>query len=140
MPDLGIEELMRQARWDDAILACQAALQVQPTNSKLLAYMGMSYFRKNEWAPAAAAFHRATILEPSFWEAGTKHAQCLDRMGKYAEAYEVAQTFFRVKPGDPTLQGLIHGLERYAAANRKEGWERSVGLDTVFIETVSDRK
>lgn len=128
MPDLGIEGLMQQGRWDDAELACRSALQVQPTSAKLHAYLGLCLFRKNNFEQAAESFKRATMLDEKFVDAGVKHAQCLDRLRRYEEAYVVAQDWLRVKPSDRTLQGLVNGLQYHVKGNRSDGWERTAHL------------
>jgi tetratricopeptide (TPR) repeat protein len=118
---------MRQGRWDDAITQCRSALQVQPINPRLHAYLGLCHFQKQEWPQAADSFKRATALEPSFWQAGVKYAQSLERMGRNAEALEVAQEYIRIQPNDITLQGLIRYLSQIVQG-RKDGWERTAHL------------
>lgn len=116
---------MRRGDWDGAVLACRAALQVTPTNARLHGLLGVCLFRKNDFAAAAESLRRATTLEPKFWEAGAKLAQCYDRLHRYEEAYSVAKEFLRVNPNDRTLQGLVFGLENQIRGNRVEGWERT---------------
>ncbi len=116
---------MQQGRWDDAELACKSALQVQPTSAKLHAYLGLCLFRKNDYQQAADSFKRATMLDPNFVDAGVKHAQSLDRMQRYEEAYTVACEWLRVRPSDRTLQGLVNGLQFHVKGNRQDGWERT---------------
>jgi len=118
---------MQRGDWDAAITECKGALQVTPTNAKIRAYLGMCLFRKNEFALAAEEFRKATTLDPNFWQAGTKLAQCLDRLRRHEEAYEVARHWLRVMPADHTLQGLVLGLEYQVRGNRQEGWERTAG-------------
>jgi tetratricopeptide (TPR) repeat protein len=123
----GIEGLMRQGNWDDAMLACRSALQVQPTNAKMHAYLGLCQFQKQDWQGAAGSFQKATALQPDFWQAGAKLAQSLERMRRYPEALDVAREFARVQPNDITLQGLIRYLTPMVR-NRVEGWERTAHL------------
>lgn len=124
----GIDGLMQRQAWDDAILECKAALQVQPTNARLYGYLGMCYFRKGEYQNAIEPFRKASVLDPNFWEAGAKLAQCYDRLKRYEEAYEVAKEWLRVRPNDHTLQGLVDGLKLQVRGNKKEGWERTAHL------------
>jgi tetratricopeptide (TPR) repeat protein len=124
----GIEGLMQQQRWDDAILECKAVLQVQPTNARLWGYLGMCHFKKCEYQQAIEPFRKASILNPSFWEAGAKLAQCYDRLKRYEEAYVVAKEWLAVRPNDHTLQGLVDGLKLQVKGNKKEGWERTAHL------------
>jgi protein O-GlcNAc transferase len=120
----GVEALMRQALWDDAIQACQAALQVQPVNPRLHGYLGLCYFQKHEYLLASDSFQRATSLDPNFWQAGVKLAQSLERQRRHSEALEVTKQFLRVQPNDNTLQGLLQYLED-VVQDRTEAWERS---------------
>jgi tetratricopeptide (TPR) repeat protein len=121
----GIEDLMRKQAWDDAIVECQAILQVQPTSARLYGYLGMCHFRKGEFQLAIEPFRKACILDPNFWEAGAKLAQCYDRLKRYEEAYEVAKEWLRVQPCDHTLQGLVDGLKLQVHGSAVEGWERT---------------
>jgi tetratricopeptide (TPR) repeat protein len=123
----GIEGLMRQGRWDEAMHASKSALQVQPTNAKLQAYLGLCLFQQQDWPGAASAFQKATALQPDFWQAGAKLAQSYERMRRYPEALEVAKEFLRVQPNDITLQGLIRYLTPMVHT-RTEGWERTAHL------------
>lgn len=119
--------MMRQGDWEGAMLACKAGLQVQPTNAKLLGYLGLCQFRNADYAAAEVSFRRATLLDPNFLDAGIKHAQCLDRLKRYEEAYQVAQDWLRKKPGEKTLMGLVTFLGPQVRGER-QGWERTVGL------------
>jgi tetratricopeptide (TPR) repeat protein len=123
--DLSIESLMAQGRWEEAEYACKAALQIQPVSAKLHAYLGLCKFRQNLFEAAAESFKRATCLDPNFVDAGAKHAQALDRLQRYEEAYVVATEWLRVRPSDRTLQGLVHGLQNHVKGNRTDGWERT---------------
>ena len=123
----GIEALMRKGAWEEAGVACQAALQVQPTNAKLIAYLGLTQFHKEDYAAAEVSFRRATTLDPNFVDAGVKHAQCLDKLRRYEEAYIIAKEWLVKRPGHPTLSGLIHFLQNMVRGER-QSWERTVGL------------
>jgi tetratricopeptide (TPR) repeat protein len=123
--DPGIEALMQQGRWEDAEVACQCALGSNPCNAKLHAYLGLCLFRKNAFDKAADSFKRATMLDPNFVDAGVKHAQSLDRLRRYEEAYVVAQDWLKIRPADRTLQGLVNGLQFHVKGNRQDGWERT---------------
>lgn len=125
MDSNGIEVLMQRGEWEDAIAACRAALQVTPTNAKINAYLGMCLFRTGDFAAAIAPFRCATTLDPKFWQAGAKLAQCYDRLHRYEEAYATAKEWLKVMPSDRTLQGLVFALEHQVKGNRKDGWERT---------------
>jgi tetratricopeptide (TPR) repeat protein len=124
----GIDGLMLEHRWDDAILECKAVLQLQPTNARLWGYLGMCHYRKGEFHLAIEPFRKASVLDPNFWQAGAKLAQCYDRLKRYEEAYVIAKEWLAVRPNDHTLQGLVDGLKHQVKGNKKEGWERTAHL------------
>ena len=123
-----IEAIMATGDWDSAIAACRTGLMSTPCNPKIHAYLGMCFFRKGDFANAIEPFRRATLLDPKFWQAGAKLAQCYDRLRRFEEAYSVAKEWIRVQPNDPTLQGLVFALENQVKGNRLDGWERTRGL------------
>ncbi|HWD38327.1 MAG TPA: tetratricopeptide repeat protein [Fimbriimonas sp.] len=125
MQELSIEALMQEGKWEDAEHASRAALQVHPTSAKLHAYLGICLFRQNKFEPAAESFKKSTLLDPNFVDAGVKHAQCLDRLQRYEEAFVVANDWLKVRPSDRTLQGIVHGLQHHVRGNRTDGWERT---------------
>lgn len=121
-----IDSLMQQGKWDDAIVQIQGVLQLQPTNPRLHAYLGMCYMRKSAFVQAEACFRKAVTLDPEFWEAGVRFAQCLDRLLKYKEALQVAEKYLHMRPNDPTLKALVNGLRRQQGAVEEESWQKSV--------------
>ncbi len=128
MSNSGIDALMLKGAWDDAIIECKAVLQLQPTNARLHGLLGMCHFRKGEYDKALEPFRKASVLDPKFWEAGVKLAQCYDRLRRYEEAYTTAKEWLRVRPQDHTLQGLVELLQYQVRGNKVEGWERTAHL------------
>ncbi|MBS1717910.1 MAG: tetratricopeptide repeat protein [Armatimonadetes bacterium] len=118
-----IEQLMSSGNWDAAQAACQKAIDDHPGNAKLVAYMGLMLFRKNQYEAASEYFRKAFVLEPKFWEAGLKLAQCLDRLMRYDEALKVAYEVRGIKQNDATLSVLISGLERQVGTGNAD-WEK----------------
>jgi len=121
----GIEALMKNQQWDEAVTACRSALQVTPVNARIHAYLGMCYFRKAEYELASESFRRATCLDPKMWEAGAKLAQCYDRLHRREEAFSVAKQWLCVNPSDRSLQALVQALGEQVQGNRLDGWERT---------------
>jgi Flp pilus assembly protein TadD len=124
-----IEGCLQRGAVDDAMVACQAVLQVTPNNSRVVGLLGMCHFRKQEFEKAVECFRRATLLDPKFVDAGLKHAQALDRLRRYSEAYEVANHWYHVQPNHPMLRGLVDQLQQYSGG-AKQGWERTSSLYT----------
>ncbi|RYG31555.1 hypothetical protein EON81_22615 [bacterium] len=134
----GIEELMRRGDWDGAATACDAILQIQPTNAKVIGLMGMCEFRRCEFVAAETTFRKATALDPNFVDAGVKLAQCLERQKRYEEAYNEAAYWQKKRPNDRILSGMVEFLKPYARGNR-QGWEQNVGLGHTIRFASEDR-
>ena len=127
-----IEGLLAQGKLAEAAESCQVAILRHPTNARFHAYLGMSLFRTEQFAPAESSFRRATLLDPKFWEAGVKHAQCLYQLRNFEEAYKVAMEWAKVRPADNTLRGLIEFLKPLIQGER-QGWERTVNLERKIV-------
>ena len=121
-----VEILMQQGKWNDALAAIQALIHEHPTTPKLHGYLGFCYMKLNNFQAAEAAFRKAITLDPNYWEAGIKLAQCLDRLMKYKEALQVAEHYLPMRPNDPALVALVKGLRRQAGAVEEESWQKSV--------------
>src|SRR5579862_2839095 len=95
-----IVALIDEGKWEDAISACQAVLQVQPTNGKYYACVGEAYFQLGRLTEAEPAFKCAYILDPSLWRAAVRHAQVLEKLHRYRDAMDVVAEWLRLKPGN----------------------------------------
>ena len=116
---------MQQGKWPEAVAACRALIQEQPVNPKLQGMLGYCCMRMNDVTQAEAAFRKAITLDPNYWEAGVKLAQCLDRMMRYKEALQIAESYLPMRPNDPALVALVNGLRRQAGAQEEESWQKS---------------
>ncbi|MFZ4507194.1 MAG: tetratricopeptide repeat protein [Fimbriimonas sp.] len=124
-----IETLMQQGKWQEALGLCAQELRQRPGSAKLNGLLGMCYFRQKKYAESLEPFRRAVTLDPGFWEIGIRYAQALEFEGQREEAYTVACEWNRVRPGHPTLEGLIEHLEYRIKGNRSEIWEKTRGLN-----------
>ena len=120
-------ELIRHHEWSRAKTAAEKLLETQPTNSLLHAYRGLCYFEEENWAVAAESFRRATFLDPKYWQAASKLAECYQRLHKYREGLEVCQEFIIVNPNDPALESLLQYFQEMAKLPL-QGWERTSHL------------
>lgn len=122
----GIRGLMQQGKWEDAKAASEKLVFEHPTYAPAHAHLGICNYQTGQFGDAAKNFERATLLDPQYWEAGIKHAQCLDRLQKFDEAYTVATHWQRFRPNDVALQRLIHGLSFHLSQKVTDGWQKSV--------------
>ena len=115
--------LMQQARWPEAKAASQRFVFERPTCAEAHAYLGICFFHERNFEEARKSFDRAVTLEPRYWQAGFKLAQCLDQLLRYEDAYEVALHWQSVNPNDPHLNGFIHGLKPFVKEKVSDGWQ-----------------
>jgi tetratricopeptide (TPR) repeat protein len=127
-----IESLMRQQQWEAAALACHAELDLHPTAARVHGYLGMSLFRLSRFSDAIVSFRRAIALDPNFWEAGAKLAQCLTQTRQYEEAYKEVMHWLPKQPNDHTLQGLAEFL-RPMVHGETQRWERTMNLERKIV-------
>src|SRR5256885_14964727 len=107
-----VEALMQQGKWNEALTECQKLIEQQPVNPRAHGYLGMCFMRLNKFAEAEPAFRKAITLDPNFWEAGVRLAQCLDRQLKDKEGLQIAEHYLKMRPHDHALQTLVNGLWR----------------------------
>jgi Flp pilus assembly protein TadD len=136
MPDTNpiahIELLMQKRDWAGAADACRTELDVHPTSARVHGYLGMALFRLDAFADAATSFQRAVALDPNFWEAGVKLAQCLTQLRHYEEAFKVANEWLHVQPNNNTLQGLLEFLKPMVRGETQR-WERTMNLERRIV-------
>jgi Flp pilus assembly protein TadD len=132
-----VEVLIQQGRWAEAHAACQKLVEEHPTTPKLHGFLGYCLMKMNRIQEAEAEFRKAVTLDPNYWEAGIKLAQCLDRMLKFKEALQVAEFYLHMRPNDPGLQALVNGLRRQAGAVEEESWQKNVKKGTQHNVTLS---
>lgn len=131
--------LMQAGKWEEAIFACQGALEAQPGNGKFHACVGESFYQLSRYADAEGAFKRAYILDPTLWRAAVRHAQCLERLHRYRDAMDVVQEWLRIKPGNHELQGLKEFLQTQPDAEEHDGWERTRRLGVTIVNASHNR-
>jgi tetratricopeptide (TPR) repeat protein len=128
-----VEKLIGLGQWEEAKTQCERLVVEYPTNARARAYLGLCYFRKNDFCEAAPHFRQAMLLDDKFWEAAFKLAQCLDRMLRFDEALEAARAAHCLKPSDPAITALVNGLERNVTKERTDGWQRTTLQHNVYL-------
>ena len=121
-----IEEAIRNGDWQEATKLAKRLVADHPTNAQVRAYLALSYMHQASFELAAVELKSAVALNPHFWQAELILAQCLDVLGQYREALEVARKGLKERPSDPKFNSLVRGLERHVDQPVTDGWERSV--------------
>jgi tetratricopeptide (TPR) repeat protein len=123
-----VERAVREGNWKLAFELSKELVVKYPINAKARAYLGLAHMNLADFESAALELKKAVALDPHFWQAELVLAQCLDSMGKYAEALDVALSTLKERPSDPKVQALVRGLERHVDRPSVDGWERSQRL------------
>lgn len=128
------ESLMRGGAWEDARAECSRLCEAFPGHAQAHAYHGLSLYRLGRFEEAADELRKAVTLNPGHWEAGVKLAQCLDRLRRYEDAYDVVLEFLRLRPDEPSLHALAHGLREYVPQRVTDAWQKTSKLDHLHVE------
>ena len=116
---------MKLERWDDAIEACQKALDQigYQTPEKALTIIGWAYYRKGEPGKAVNYLNRALGIKPDYAEASNRLSQIYLEEGRLEKAKVLLSRLIEQYPGfvDARLNmGIVHYRERDFRAARKE--------------------
>ena len=89
-------ELLRQSRIKDAQHQLLQALELQPSNAKVLALLGLAFFRGGQFADAAPIYKALTLQTPGDasyrLNLGLVHLKLGDAEGAIAELEAVSYT------------------------------------------------
>lgn len=129
-----IEQAMKQGSWENARHMAEQFVQIQPTNARAQAYLGLCHYRCGDIDRALGPLQRAIVLDENFWEAGTLLAQTYDRLLRFEEALEVTERFLAIRPSDLTLLHLREGLLRNVPEKITDSWQKSTQLDWHRVE------
>ncbi len=129
-----IEQIMQTGNWQAVETACRNSLLAHPTNPKVHAYLGLSFFKRAQYELAVDPLKRATILDPKFSDAGIKLAQALNHVRRYKEALQVAKEYLQLCPNSTILLGLIDFLSEKRGLEDTEAWERTRRLELESVQ------
>ena len=118
---------MQNNQWAEALSSATQLLVQQPTNPKLQAYAGLCHMQARRFQEASEFLKRATQLDPFYWEAASKLAQCYYQLHAYRQGLDLCEHFIKVQPNDPTLQFMLKYFSEMHIS-RVEGWERTAHL------------
>lgn len=131
---------MRTGAWDQALEMCDRMVVEFAGHAKTHAYQGLCLFRLGRFEEAAVPLKRAYELDPDAVDVGTKYAQCLDRLGRYEDAYDVVEALLPKRPSDPFLTAMQIGLREFIPQRVTDGWQKSVRLDHIQVEFAGDEE
>ena len=89
--------------YDEAIVAAEAALKVDPRCLEALLTLGWSWIMKGEWEKSSAYFDQALEIEPENKSARMKYAYALAAQGRTQEALRIYDHLTREYAEDPEL-------------------------------------
>lgn len=95
----------------------ERGLKVDPKDSGLHYYLGLTQFRQSHWPGAAASLQRSVQLDPDFTEAYYMLGQALRRLGKEEEAKRYLAGFSRLRVSEKEASAR-RMEQRYDAGNR----------------------
>ena len=93
------DTLMKQGKFDEAIIHFQKALQIYPDSAEIQNNLGNAFLRKKDWTEAIAAYETALRLQPNLTSALNNLGICLAETGKQDEALAEFNEALRIDPG-----------------------------------------
>jgi serine/threonine-protein kinase len=123
-----ITNLAPRARWEDALIAMDRALELDPVSPVLYRDLGVVHYLRGEYGEAAAALRSAATLDPSFRGSLFWLGRTLAEEGQVDEALEMFEAR-RSAPGANTrvLAAIVHTLA--LMGRRAEALERLAALE-----------
>ncbi|MGC2399135.1 MAG: protein kinase [Acidobacteriaceae bacterium] len=94
---------------EGALRVIAAALSIDPSNSKSLAWQAEIYNRLNRWEEAEKAFRRILKEHPNYWLAYNELGYGLDLQGRYREALEAFRAASLAAPGNSLALSNLGG-------------------------------
>ena len=118
-----VVNLAPRARWDEALIAMDRALELDPVSSVLHRDLGIVHYLRGEYRDAEQALHMAGSLDPSFRGALFWLGRTLAEQGRLDEALATFEARW-AQPGANTrvLASLVHTLA--ALGRRADALER----------------
>ncbi|MER3501155.1 MAG: hypothetical protein C4295_06695 [Candidatus Fervidibacterota bacterium] len=137
----GVEALLKEGKWDEAVLALSRLIAETPTDPALYLRLGQVYEGRGRWQDALLEYRRAVQLQPDLWEAWkgiARTARELNRNEMVLEAVRQLRKAPEVEPyflllGSRAATSLAEaaqrrGRDREAETFRKEAIELDAAL------------
>jgi tetratricopeptide (TPR) repeat protein len=95
---VAVEILMKQARYNEAVDACDKALSINPGNIYILCNRCRLNLESGNYAAALNDADRALAIDPNCFYAAVMRLRLLRVMNRHEEALEAADKIIRLKP------------------------------------------
>jgi arylsulfatase A-like enzyme/Tfp pilus assembly protein PilF len=129
---------IRAQRLEDAIVAAQAVLSIDPKYFDALYVAGLSLVNMGKWEEALGYFERAMDIEPENTALELQYAFCLVANGRGAEATKIYERLKEENPRDyriyqdmAIMYESLHDLGQ-ARENMKQAVDLNPGFETYF--------
>jgi tetratricopeptide (TPR) repeat protein len=92
---------------DDALPACEKAVELEPNNSGMLFNLGSIYLQTNQSGPAVATFRKAYDLNPGRFPENFYLGMALLQDGQKPEAAQKLKKAVELNPRDPVAKKAL---------------------------------
>jgi tetratricopeptide (TPR) repeat protein len=122
--------LREKGRPEEAMVAFQKTLALDPLNTDTLLAQAQLYIRLNRWADAERNYQRVIRQRPNFWVTYNDLGYALDQQGKYQQAIEAFHTATAAAPGSAMAFANLGGeyLETGDFAEATDSLRKSLAL------------
>jgi cytochrome c-type biogenesis protein CcmH/NrfG len=127
-----VEQKMAVGDWSAAADVSRDMLRSQPVNARLHGYLGWSLMQLGEFAPAVESLKRAHNLDPKSLASAKCLAQCLVKVNRFQEAWDVLQDAIKLDPNDRALK-LLHDFLISKVKLRGERWEINQNVEARVV-------
>jgi hypothetical protein len=103
---------LKQGHLQDALVAFQQALALQPTNDRLLFQIGVIHYQRGEFDATLASMQKATTLQPDNLEYHYHLGLVYSELGEAERAIEAWQHVLKIDPGHANARLLLELEQR----------------------------
>jgi Flp pilus assembly protein TadD len=90
--------LLNQRKYDEAIQACDSAIQINPQVVGAWNIKGLALYNQSKYDEAIQAYNRAIQIDPQYAEAWNNKGNALYHQGKYEEAIQALDSAIQINP------------------------------------------
>ncbi len=93
------KKLSELGRYEEAVEACDRAIELQPDGALAWKNKGVAFFRLRRYEEALEACDRAIELQPDYASAWKNKGVVLNELGRYEKALEACDRVIELQPG-----------------------------------------